>query len=304
MSRRLNILIFHRVLDRQDPMLKGEVDIKQFDSQMFWVKRFYNVLDLNVAIDKLSSNTLPARALCITFDDGYKDNYTHALPVLKKHGLPATFFVATGFLNGGIMWNDVVIETLRSTKLKKLDLRGFGLGIFEIEENRVGLAGAVLKRLKYLSFEKRASVIKVLPEILKKSPPSNLMMNDDDVKQLHQSGMTIGGHTENHPILARLSRQQAKQEIERGKQYLEKLVDEDLELFAYPNGIPGQDYRIEHVEILKEIGFKGAVSTAWGTATDKSDNFQLPRFTPWDQSIVKYLLRLEKMRRSPLEDKV
>jgi len=304
MSRRLNILIFHRVLDHQDPMLNGEVDINQFDLQMSWVKRFYNVLDLNIAIDMLLSNTLPSRALCVTFDDGYKDNYTNALPILKKHGLPATFFIATGFLNGGIMWNDVVIETLRNTKLKELDLSEFGLDIFNISENRADLSGVVLKSLKYLSFEKRALVIKALPELLDSEAPVNLMMTDDDVKQLHGSGMTIGGHTENHPILARLSREQAKREIESGKQYLEKITEDKIQLFAYPNGIPGQDYKREHVEIIKELGFKGAVSTAWGAATHKSDIFQLPRFTPWDKSTIKYLLRLEKMRRSPSEDTV
>lgn len=304
MSRRLSILIFHRILDRQDPMLKGEIDIKQFDSQMFWIKRFYNVLDLNTAMDNLVSNTLPARALCITFDDGYKDNYINALPILKKYSLPATFFIATAFLNGGIMWNDVVIETLRNTKMKSLDLTEFGLGIYKIGENRAGLLSEVLTSLKYLAFEKRTSVVEALPRLLNSPVPNNLMMDDSDVKNLYRSGMVIGGHTKNHPILAKLSRQHAKQEIEAGKQYLETLVDDEIQLFAYPNGRPGQDYNSEHVEILKKVGFKGAVSTAWGAATNKSDIFQLPRFTPWDRSVVKYLFRLEKMRRFSLEKKV
>src|ERR1044071_7430526 len=71
---------------------------------------------------------LPKRALSITFDDGYADNYNVAAPILLRLGLAATFFVATGFLDGGCMFNDVVIEALRCAGGAELDLDDLGLG--------------------------------------------------------------------------------------------------------------------------------------------------------------------------------
>ena len=303
-SKCLNILIYHRVLDARDPLRAGEVDINQFDLQMTWVKRFFNVLELSDALDKLKRNELPSRALCITFDDGYRDNYANALPILKKHGFTATFFIATGFLNGGIMWNDVVIEALRKTSASRMDLTDYGLGVYDISANRVAMVDRLLSDLKYLSFGERNNVVEILPALLDVVSPQNLMMDDCDVKGLFQQGMSIGGHTENHPILSKLTQQEAEYEIKLGKNYLENLIDINLQLFAYPNGKPMQDYTQDHIGIVKSLGFTSAVSTAWGAATQNSDVFQLPRFTPWDRTIAKFLARLAKMRVAPAEDRV
>jgi peptidoglycan/xylan/chitin deacetylase (PgdA/CDA1 family) len=121
--------------------------------------------------------------------------------------------------------------------------------------------------------------------------PDRLMMDDDQVRQLHRAGMGIGGHTLNHPILARLPAEEARAEIAAGKASLEHMIGAPVTLFAYPNGKPGTDYQAEHVEIVRELGFEAAVSTAWG-ASRTPDFFQLPRFTPWDRQRRKFLLRL------------
>lgn len=116
--------------------------------------------------------------------------------------------------------------------------------------------------------------------------------------------MRIGGHTINHLILSKLDTQQAREELHGGKQVLEEIVGDRITLFAYSNGKPGQDYQQEHVDMVKEVGFDVAVSTAWGVASEKSDLYQLPRFTPWDNNISKYLLRLARMRYSSIEERV
>ena len=110
---RLTVMIFHRVLKEPDPLLPSEPDEQQFEARMRAVRAWFNVLPLAEAIGRLQAGALPARPLAISFDDGYADNFEVALPVLRKLGLPATFFVATGFLDGGCMWNDTVIETVR-----------------------------------------------------------------------------------------------------------------------------------------------------------------------------------------------
>ena len=119
---KLSILIFHRVLPETDPLFPDEPDALRFDQVMGWVKTWFNVIPLDAAVDSLKARNLPARALAITFDDGYADNRTVALPILKRHGLSATFFIATGYLNGGRMWNDTIIEAIRGSKAKILEL--------------------------------------------------------------------------------------------------------------------------------------------------------------------------------------
>ena len=99
-GRRLSILIFHRVLPRPDPLFPDEIDAAQFDRLMALVAGGYNVLSLGRALPLLATSQLPPRALVITFDDGYADNAEIALPILRRHGLVATFFVASGFQIG------------------------------------------------------------------------------------------------------------------------------------------------------------------------------------------------------------
>ncbi|MDT8383054.1 MAG: polysaccharide deacetylase family protein [Gammaproteobacteria bacterium] len=303
-NARLSILLYHRVLEREDSLMPSEPCVKRFEQQMKWVKRFYNVLDLEDAVKRLVDDNLPSRALCITFDDGYRDNFQNAAPILEKHGLTATFFIATGFLNGGIMWNDVVIESLRRTSKTRLDLTDYGLGFINIPDQRNECLNEILKAIKYLSFDARERLVEELPTILGVPKPDGLMMKDEEVRILHQKGMGIGAHTVHHPILSKIDAPQARQEIENGKDYLENITGDKIRLFAYPNGKPGQDYHAEHIEMMKEIGFDAAVSTAWGTASQQSDIYQLPRFTPWDNSIPKFLLRLAKMRYNGMEERV
>src|SRR6185436_8358647 len=108
----LLVLIFHRVLPQPDPLMPGEPDTAAFASQMDVIRATCTVLPLSAAVEQLYSGSLPERATCITFDDGYANNLTMAAPILQARGLPATVFVATSFLNGGRMWNDTVIESV------------------------------------------------------------------------------------------------------------------------------------------------------------------------------------------------
>src|SRR6185295_2112486 len=115
-----------------DPVASGTVDAAAFDWQMECLSRCFRVLPLSEAVERLRQGTLPGRAACVTFDDGYADNAEVALPILRRHGLCATFFVATGFLDGGIMFNDRVIEAVRGAPGAQLDLTPLGLGRFDI----------------------------------------------------------------------------------------------------------------------------------------------------------------------------
>jgi len=294
--KNVSILIYHRVLDKPDPLRPSEVDVVRFDAQMKIIRRFFNVIPLSDVEYARNGGGLHSRALAITFDDGYLDNYTNALPVLKKYGLPATFFISTGFLENGIMWNDVVTETIRATRKSFLDLTNHGLHTYDLQDNRLVTLGRLLSDLKYLPFDRRKTVIDELPDMLEVDRCRGLMMSAENVRSMVESGMTVGAHTVNHPILSKLSLEDASSEIQTGKAQLESIVQREVNLFAYPNGKPFIDYEDVHVKIVKESGFTCAVSTSWGVASSGSDIYQLPRFTPWDKSNMKFISRLLRYR--------
>lgn len=291
---RLTILMYHRVPLQPDPLFPGERDAETFDHQMGQLADCFRIVPLLDAVKGLRQGKLPPRAACITFDDGYADNAEIALPILQKYGIPATFFVSTGFLDGGRMWNDTVIELIRCAPGDILDLARIDLGRFEIGTipQRRQAINSILGELKYLSLDSRRSRVEEMCALIPVIPSNNLMMTSDQIRLLHSAGMEIGGHTVNHPILARLENDAACAEIANGKEVLEGIIQAPVRLFAYPNGKPGRDYLSDHVSMVKKIGFDAAVSTAHGAAGASSDLYQLPRFTPWDRGQVRFTLRM------------
>lgn len=291
---RLSVLIYHRVLPQLDPLFPSEVDAAAFAAQMTLVSQMFRVLPLDEAIVRLRHGTLPSGAAAITFDDGYADNAEIALPILRRAGVPATFFIATGFLNGGRMWNDTIIEFVRRLPGPVLDLRSLGFGQYRTGSltERTAAIESLIRALKYLPPVDRRQKLELIVNSVRVPLPDDLMMRSEQVRQLYRAGMGIGGHTVNHPILASIDKEDARTEMATGKQELEDIIGAPVSLFAYPNGKPGQDYRQEHVNLAKEVGFEAALSTAWGAAGKHADCYQIPRFTPWDRNPDRFRLRM------------
>ncbi|WP_018175033.1 MULTISPECIES: polysaccharide deacetylase family protein [unclassified Thioalkalivibrio] len=293
---RLTILAYHRVLADPDPLRPEDPVAETFRWQMRLLAREMNPLPLDEAIERLQEGRLPARAVAVTFDDGYADNAEIALPILREEGVPATFFVATGYLNGGCMFNDMLIETVRRIPSMAVDLAPEGLGTRPLESmaQRRATIHALIGALKYRPLAERSRRAEALGARFHIMPPGDLMMTDDQVRELANAGMGIGGHTVLHPILAETDAETAQQEIAEGKAELEALVGRPVRLFAYPNGRPGKDYAPEHVEMVRASGFDAAVSTMAGAAGRDTDPLQLPRFTPWDRTPLRFGLRLAR----------
>ena len=166
-SQCLSILIFHRVLPRPDGILSDVPDADRFDQLMRLVASSFHVLTLGAAVTLLQRGTLPPRALVITFDDGYADNAEIALPILVRHGLRATFFVSSGFLDGGRMWNDSVIECIRACTRGEVDASDLGLGSYplaSVTERRSCIDG-LLAHIKYLDLAARDTAVQHLRRI-------------------------------------------------------------------------------------------------------------------------------------------
>jgi peptidoglycan/xylan/chitin deacetylase (PgdA/CDA1 family) len=288
-------LIFHRVLQRPDPMQPGEPLADWFDRLVARLVRHFEIVTLDEAARRAIAGRLSGRTLSITFDDGYADNAEVALPILERHGAPATFFVASAFIDGGMMWNDRIVEAFR-----RLPAGHLVLAVGDAEEtlvlddwtSRHQAAQRVITAWKHLPPVERQQRVDALAKMAPQ-PDVDLMMTRAQLRAMAASDYAqIGGHTRSHPILAALDDDAARDEILRGKQDLEAIIDRPLRWFAYPNGKIGRDYAAHHPELVRQAGFEGAVSTNWGTMDASTDRFQVPRFTPWHKQLDRFAIDL------------
>src|SRR5262245_10631610 len=145
----LLVLIYHRVLPEPDPILADEPDARTFAAQMDVLRDVCHVLPLAEGVERLQRGSLPPRAVCITFDDGYANNCEVAAPILAARKLPATVFVATGFIGSGRMFNDTVIESVRCAG-ERLDLTDLELGTHALPDAaaRRRVIDTILRALK------------------------------------------------------------------------------------------------------------------------------------------------------------
>ncbi len=289
--KKCSILIFHRILG--GPTLIDDCQSFEFEKKILLLKR---VGGSPFGLREISRQKNSNKWLnySITFDDGYADNFDVALPILQKHSLSATFFIASGYLNGGWMWNDGIIEAISKTSMLHLDLTHLGYEKYSLEtkETKKNCIKDLINKIKYIKTDRRLDLAKRVLDSAKVPEPSSLMMTDEQIKKLHQAGMEIGGHTVNHPILSSVDKATARREICENKEYLEGLIGEPLHSFAYPNGKPGKDFDLEHVALVRDAGYRCAVTTSWGRVEKGSDLYQLPRFTPWNKNPYMFMFRL------------
>lgn len=288
---KLSILIYHQVLAEHDPMRPSEPTAEVFDWHMRLLRDYFTPLSLDDALYHLQHNSLPANAVCVTFDDGYLNNLTVAQPILAKYDIPATVYIATGFSGGTNMWNDRLIYLFSAEKVKQLQFDDEIIQLGDWQDRR-GKAQQWLKKLKYLPVAQRLEKIEQFYQQNNASEQQSLMMSPEQITKLSEHGITIGAHTINHPILKVLSTEQQQHEIIQSKQQLESWLGKQVQHFAYPNGVEGLDFDDVTVKLVHEIGFSSAVVTNWGTSSADTDLYKLKRFTPWDKTPFRFHLRM------------
>ena len=297
---RLSILIYHQVFAQQDVMRPSEPTAEMFEWQMNLLRQYYTPLSLTAALQALKENKLPENAVCVTFDDGYENNLTIAQPILAKYQIPATVYVATGFSKGQNMFNDRVLDLLGDVSYNQFDLSAVSLGtcLVSSQAERIALAHQVIAALKYLNYRERSDKVDQIYQANNAGEYPARMMTHEQIKVLANSGVEIGAHTHDHPILKTLSTQDQQQQLRQSKVELEELLSKPVKHFAYPNGKLDDDYSVTTVDLVAELGFESAVSTHWGVSGETSDVFQLKRFTPWDISPLRFdtRLRLNQIR--------
>jgi peptidoglycan/xylan/chitin deacetylase (PgdA/CDA1 family) len=282
----LLILTFHRVLAEPDPFLPGEPDRAAFAAQMCFLRRNMRPVGLVEGIEALGRGTLPPGAVAVTFDDGYANNLQQALPILQQFQVPATVFVATGLLDGGLMFNDALLEIARQARGPAIDAGELGvapLAATDIPQRRLAFRRLV-DLVKYRPPEERLPLAERLAARLGVTLPRDLMLSTAQLQALAAAGVEVGAHTVTHPILARLPSGAAAAEIGGSFRELARRLGQPPRAFAYPNGRPGQDFGPEHVAMVRSAGFRVAVTTEAGCARAGDDPLAMRRMTLWSRT--------------------
>lgn len=295
---KLTVLVFHKVPEEGNPLVPDEMIRRQFEKVINFVDNLFFVIPLSHAVLALRAGNLPRRAACITFDDGYPEWITGVVPVLQRYNMPATFFITTGQFNNRPMWNERILYAITHAKSgsEGVDLKDVGLPWLPLSSmfDRVRVINQLVRVLKYVDSDRRENYIQQLERQLDVSNSDVPVLTPMQVRDLHARGFEIGGHTISHPILNCCDPSRAFHEIAGVKEELEGIINGRVESFAYPNGIPGRDFGVEHIEMIKKAGYTCAVTTHHGTATSGTSLYQIPRFTPWGPSV--YKMRLQVMR--------
>lgn len=280
---KLTTLLFHKVPAARHPLLPTEPTLSDFSAILEATLSRFRILPLDEAVVALRAGNLPPKTACITFDDGYPEWRTGALPVLERLGVHATFFLTSGQFNGLPMWNERILHAVAAADANTppLHWRGLAALSFATEQDRQHTVALLDSFLKYQEPSEKERLLGELEQHTGFTRDRVPTMSEDDARYLHAKGFGIGGHSVTHPILSRCTPQQAYEEIGGAREQLEALIRGKVAAFAYPNGTPGKDFGPEHIDMVRRAGYHYAVTTHKGYASANTSLMQIPRFTPW-----------------------
>ena len=262
---RLTVLCYHRVTDPEAPGFVYDPEPVSatpagFRRQMDYVARHFNVIDLD-ALEAFvrQGRPLPPRPLLITFDDGYRDNYTHAYPILRERGLPAVVFVAVGHIDDPhLPWWDRLAYLFRQAPAGGgvVTLPLLGPASLATAAQRQAAHDQMLARLKIIPEAEKATALDDLEAAIGVKPPYDpeLFLSWDEIRELTANGVACQSHTVHHPILTRISPEAAHRELADARSRLEAETGCAVTALAYPNGLPG-DYDAGVQQALRDTGY-------------------------------------------------
>lgn len=294
------VLAFHRINDDDDPFMPA-LPTSVFAARMEHIARHYTVLSVEELVDRVRRGRVPRKALALTFDDGYRDNLTHAAPILARYGLAATIFLTTGCIGTReILWFDRLALALKTTRQTHMRLADGSVLRLASTADRLEAVQAALGLLKGLPDAERRETLEQLLRDLDDGPrddPKRLMLSWDEVEVLRGLGFSVGAHTVSHPILARLSPAEAWREINESMLAIERALGTRPRAFAYPNG-GAEDVNGLTVRLVGEAGFSCAVTTRRGLNTSSTPLLELRRGGPWERHLPTYALKLARYQQT------
>jgi peptidoglycan/xylan/chitin deacetylase (PgdA/CDA1 family) len=268
------ILLYHRVNPQKDNWSLEPISLKSFKMQIEYFCKNYEILPLEkVTAIIRQKKTLPSKAVAITFDDGYKDNYIYAYPILKKSNIPATIFITTGNITTGEMfWWDKVNYIIYHSSRNQLQLEELDdySTQSDLEKNNASLA--IVKRLAKLQGEQRQYLVKKLLKNhggdISTNLGKELLLSWDEVKEMSSNGIDFGSHTVSHLVLPDSPEEQIRWEIVRSKKDIEEKIKKKVVGFSYPHG----HFNNRIIKLIQESGYSCAVSVFPSKLVSSKDN--------------------------------
>jgi len=278
-ARGSRILIYHGLCKKNHTKFNPIfLTAGMFEAHLQFYKEYFNVVSLDQFYAKDFSNE--KFNVCITFDDGFANNFDYALPLLEKYKMPATFFI-TAIREAGydILWNDFlsIVSYYGPQNLNYQQKQFFKNNFGRYAEE--GTGHTLVDYLKEGGFDSKAEMIEELQLLFPKKEEEEVywkQMTTEQIRQLSSSQyVTIGSHGYYHNRMDWISLEEATKEIKNSKQFLEQLTSKEVKAFAFPYG----NYSRELVQAAKKLGFKQLLAMDFFYPEDNADNTMRERFT-------------------------
>jgi peptidoglycan/xylan/chitin deacetylase (PgdA/CDA1 family) len=274
---RLLVLCWHNVDSTPAFQAAPGAGIAGFERQLRHLRRWANVLPLTDALDALYARRLPRRAVCITFDDGYRDNLDYAVPLLRRYGMPATFFLAPHFLDQtSSAWWETVAWAMHSSPHASIEFEG---AEHALGSDAAASANRLSQTLKDRTIEARLGAVESLVKVAEpagRDPGAALFLDWDGARQIVRAGFDIGSHSLDHAILANETPAAQLANVTEARRQLSEQLDHDVPTIAYPNG-RAIDASDETRAAARTAGHRYGLLLEAGWTTAQTDPFGVKR---------------------------
>lgn len=291
------IFMFHGVAEEPSPF-RLAVSVRELEAFCEVAAESYDVLPLAELEARRRAGVLPARAIAITFDDGYADNHDVAWPILRRYGLPATVFVTTGAVGGErLLWFQRLAHIFEVARPAELPVVvGPWTFTLDTDGERVATVGRVASDLKRMPASRREEMLAALAEAFEVtdfSPLRREMLTWEQIRAMDAGGFSVEAHTVTHPILGVEPLEGAAREIAESREVLASKLGRPVDLFAYPNG-KSEDMTDDVVSAVERAGFRAAFTAEFGAASPSNDPYRVPRVTAYATSPAALEMQVER----------
>jgi peptidoglycan/xylan/chitin deacetylase (PgdA/CDA1 family) len=272
---------------------EGYTEAGTFEKQIRYLKNHFFLLDLESYVERITNGDPPPPAsVLLSVDDGYRDFYEVAFPILRKHGVPAAVFLTLDFVDKGVwLWHDRINFGIGESSRPDIVLAGERFHLVDPRERR-RLKHALDEMATRVNPQTRdeliSDVLKELRVEVPERPPERYApLNWEEIRHMSRYGISFGGHTCTHPVLSRISRSECIREVGESKKGIEEALQRSVLAFCYPNGKEG-DFDEETKEVVRESGYLCAMSAIYGMNDSQSDRYALRRMSSDGPSFVQF----------------
>jgi peptidoglycan/xylan/chitin deacetylase (PgdA/CDA1 family) len=274
------ILCYHRVGLDGAP-LHSQLDPYVFEKQMRYLREHYRIVPFDQLYQELLTASAVPPTIAVTFDDGYRDLYTHAFPVLRKYEIPAMIYLIGECMEtGSAPWYDRIFAGFSAHPGNSLEIEMEKTVRFNLASraDRMRAAWTTVCYLRTIPDSERRRWCERF-EAAVPTPQGDLtdrMLDWKQVREMQDQGISFGAHTMTHPSVGRLSEAEFDVELSRSKAVFETGLGRRADHFAFPFGKLGDRSRASE-EFLRESGYLTAVTTTEGFNTLGANPFRLNR---------------------------